>query len=522
MDPTTFTRTISSLEKVLEHADPIFLRPRKELRVTGGFSLQLQEVEFNIDNFQKIVRNMIADYTFYLDDPKHETVSLKNTNIPKSMLLDGLKSQVNDYFFLQCLVINEKNVVFHFKDPLDLDAISTLIDTAKTPYKINITHTKTKKGSPTIDVSFDDVTVLKIDPYNVIMPYDDLVQENKLSEFFRASTELVTRIHQDRLFNTDRTKIYLSNYLPIFKLVAPNAFDDVISDVLKIIKNASLSGDLPVQAEFIETKKSKLYNAKNKLYRLNLSAYPDHINYIVACPDKQELYIRFGANLDYNKISTLLKERNCYFDDQKTTTVKHSVTIQKGGGCRTKIKRRKTTEKDVLDENGNVILTLEGNNGVKLYFNQDEKTFDVATKLFSDIYYGRTFYTGWVPTSELNSDLTSNERIIITSIQSLEQIYNTLLSVDDIRDALAKGKPVPKSSLDWTINKLTDANGESFDEKVLYVLNYIDSKVDPNTFYKFGTEEVTQESIKERYSKLQNLKGRFEALVKARKAGLLV
>jgi len=64
MDPTTFTRTISSLEKVLEHADPIFLRPRKELRVTGGFSLQLQEVEFNIDNFQKIVRNMIADYTF--------------------------------------------------------------------------------------------------------------------------------------------------------------------------------------------------------------------------------------------------------------------------------------------------------------------------------------------------------------------------------------------------------------------------------------------------------------------------
>jgi len=438
------------------------------------------------------------------------------------MLLDGLKRHVSDYFFLQCVVINEKEVIFHFKDQLDLDSINTLINNTKIPYKISIDHAKTSRGVPIMEVSFDDVNVLKINPYNVIMPYADLVQEGKLNDFFRSSTELVTRIHQDRLFDVDRTKIFLSNYVPIFKLVAPNAFEDVMSEVLKIIKNSSLSGNLPDQAEFIETKKSKLYNSKNKLYRLNLKTYPDHIDYIVACPGKQELYVRLGANVDYDGKNELLKKQNLHFDDEKTITVKHSVTIQKGNGCRTKIQRRKTSKKDVLDENDTVILTLEGNNIIKLYFNQDEETFDVATKLFSDIYYGRKFYTGWMPTSELDSNLTSNERIIITSIQSLEQIYYTLLSGDEVRDALAQGKPLPKNSLDWTINKLTEASGESFDEKVLYVLDYLYHKVDPNTFYKFGNEEFTRESIKARYAKLQNLKGRFEALVKARKAGLLV
>ncbi len=515
-----FVKAIDSLEKALEdNSAPLFLRPRKALQITGGMSLQPQERELPIGDLKKTVRNVIADYVNYSDDPQHKTIHLKNTNKPGVMLLDGLKSSLEDFFFLGCVVVDKNNLVYHFKDPLDVTAIETLA-TNSLPGRVKIEHRKTNSGRNISEFYLDDLLVLTVDIYNVKMPYFSLINREKFALGFQASTELVTRIHQDRLLDGDRRKIYLSKYQPIFELVSPEAFEDKISQALKDIRQLSLSGDIPKHPDFVETVRSRKLN-KNKMYRPNVGKIADHLDYFVICPDKQEMYLKFGCNFDYDAIKEMLKAEGFRFDGEKEINTFHSITIKKGGGSRNRTWGEKKTERDVLDEEGTSMLTLTNDDSLRMSFNGSEELFNKAAKVVSDIYYGRLLYTGWVNTSELKSDLTREERIVISSLEPLVQFYIFFLEIEEAQTALAQGKRFLFSPQGWVNHKLMEAGNVNFEERVLHVLNYVDSKVSPDTFYKYGQEQSTQEKLKLYYSALQNLKGRFEALTMVRQSGQL-
>ncbi|MBI5066111.1 hypothetical protein HZA97_07790 [Candidatus Woesearchaeota archaeon] len=520
MEKEFFVKTISSLEQALQdNPNTLFLRPRKSLQKTGGMTLQLQEAEWKPDNLRKTVRDMIADYVNYSDDPQHRTAHLKNTNQPGTMLLDGLKSRLEDFFFLECMLVDKNNLIYHFKDPLDVQAIETLANNSLLG-RVNVEHKKTRSGRDVSELFIDGVLVLSIDLYNVKMNYANLVNQDKFSLGFQASTELVTRIHQDRLLDGNRRKIYLSNYQPVFKLVSPEAFEDKISQALKEIRQLSLSGDLPKHPDFVETRMSKRVSS-NKVYRPNAGKIVDHLEYLAICPDKKEMYVKFGCNFDYDAIKDMLKREGFRLDDAKEISAFKSITIKKGGGSRKRTWSSTKTKRDILDEEGNLLLSLSDKDSLKISFDGSEESFNKAAKIFGNIYYERLFYTGWVNTSELKSDLTKEERIVISSLEPLVQFYTLFLEVEEAQTAMAQGKKFLFGPQGWVNHRLIEAGNVSFEERVLHVLNYMDSKVDPDTFYKHGKEQSTQERLRTYYSALQNLKGRFEALTIARKAGQL-
>lgn len=485
-----------------------FMSVREQVSApTRRLSLQPQEVEFDTRSLEDVTLGMITEYTMYSMDNTYTTKLLKNTNHTGTMLLDGVRNHLSQYGFLKCVVVNEKDVVFQFVDPLDRKTLTELIQSSGTSYEINFKEAKTGVGTTRTAVNFDGVHMLTIGNYSVSLPYRNLVQDRRLEEGLQAALGLVTRIHQDRLFREGIRTIYFAEYQPIFKLLFPDIFEDRMTDLLEEVRRLANSGKLPETQNFQETRWSK--HTDEKRYRLVETL--DHIKYIVVSPDKQELYIRLGSYLDFRRIQDVVESSNLALSAERKGCVDDTKTIKKGGGYRTRTWRSYTISRDVNDISGRTLITFEWNSIVKLYLGQEANRFEQSARLFSQIYYGRLFYTGAVPTAHLGSDITTEERMLINYIDTLSSLYITFLQVDEEKSRNLQHKQ-PVTPIQWIAEKMAESPLKSFEERVLYVLREINNRVHPTDFAKIETKV----KLFQQYAILKNLKERFEAYTAVR------
>ncbi|MBI2129199.1 hypothetical protein HYU07_03075, partial [Candidatus Woesearchaeota archaeon] len=390
--------------------------------------LEKQEVNYDVGALEDVALGAIADYVLHSIDPAHKTTLLKNTNFTGTMLLDGITSYLPAYSLLKCMPIKKEDVLFYFKDPLNTEAIVDLLHSADLHQKISLKALKTKRGSDITELYLDNTHALTIEDYAISLPYFNLAENGRLKEGLQAAIGLVTRIHQDALFRRDIRKVYFAQYQPIFKLIFPELFEDRMTDFLRKIQELVRTKKLHENPDFKETRLSKL-NADYKKYAFDKNNLPEHLEYIVVCPDKQEAYIRFGSKFDYERIQKMLRPLNFSMSDDEKSLFKREKFIKKGGAYRKKSLRTSLKERKINDQYGSSLVALESGSIIKLYLSQDDATFERAAMIFCKIYYGRLFYTGLVPTSEISSDISKNERMFINSIDMLTKLYTTFLQV---------------------------------------------------------------------------------------------
>jgi hypothetical protein len=276
------------------------------------------------------------------------------------------------------------------------------------------------------------------------------------------------------------------------------------------VKHQNDKGEIPGLPVFSLTKSSA--TIENKRYFYN-GMRADHMAYFIACPKLNEIYIKMNSHLDHEKIDDFLKWSNLRVAYNEAREIKKTKIIKKGAGFRYKKWRVRTRERDVYDESNNKLLTFEGDNIVKMYLSQDGLVFGKAAKLFSDIYYRRLFYTSWIHTAKLSSDITAIERDLIHAIDNLEIIYKLFLEAEVVRDRLKRKEPLPATGLDWITEKMMECKSRQCNEMILHVLNAIDSRIDVNDFARYGGhEKETQETLVKFYGILKTIKGRFESI----------
>jgi len=495
----------SNIEK-----ESIFSQGSKTLADRISIRYEPEPVQFDTSALENLTLASIVDYTLYAIDKRHPTKLLKDTNYPETMLLDGITSLLPDYRFLKCIAIDDKYVHFQFKDPLNIDAFKGIVQSTNIPHRINLQESRTRGGIGQT-LYFDDVNILTIRDYTISLHYRDLVQKGKLEEGLRASTELVTKVHKDTLFRGDVRSVHFAQYQPIFKLLFPELFEDRTTELLKQMRDLARTQRLQQSKDFRETRQSQLYAHENKRYLFNKDKTPEHLEYIVACPDMNELYVRFGSNLDYTRIQEILRTQNLHLSADRREQVGHHKIIKKGGGYRIKDWKSSSISKDVLDQDGTRLSTFEGGNIVKLYLDQSDETFKQAARVFAQIYYGRLFYTSSLPTAEMRSDISKDEKMLISAIDALTSLYIIFLQVEEERDSLALRRQV-RTPFEWVAQKMSESPAKTFEDRVLYVLNEINHRVDPQDFRKYGREPDTQSLLMRHYAGLEKLKGRFEAV----------
>lgn len=490
------------------HETPIFIRqPDQGSRTTMGLALEVEEVLYDFKKLSELVLACIADYSIYHFDTTHRTDLLKDTNVPGTMLLDGIRRHLPDYNFLRSMPVSRKEVVFHFKNPLNLNAIAFVIESAGQGHSIRLRHL-TKKTGVALGVYYDNVQVLMVENYYVKFPYYTLIESGKLKEGLQSISELVTRIHQDSLFLEGSRLVHFAQYQPVLKLMWPDVFEDRLTDFIREVRQLATTQQITQHPSFKETKNSRLHERANKRYALVRDSVPEHLDYIVACPARNELYVRFSSNLDYDRIREMVENAGLTFVKEVPNVIHEQKIIKKGSGSRLKSWEYKVKHFGVYDREGNRLLTFEGQNNLRLYLGQDSSTFEKSIGILSQIYYGRLFYTGWFRTAEIDSDISPNERGVITLIDTLAGIYHLFLSVEEDRLRVQKDQMVP-TPIEWVAETMTRSPIKSPNEMVMCVLNELNRRIKPEDFSRYGSNPDTQKRLTQNYLTLQALLNQF-------------
>jgi hypothetical protein len=519
--PETAVATIAKVDRLIgklktEDRKPLFLEePASSAGLTMTMVPKTSPIDYDIKGLEEVLLGAIGEYDVYAADKEYRTELLKNTNQSKTMLLDRLRRVIPQYHFLKCVSINQNNISLSFTDPLDLDVIEELV--TETSQDLSLRPSKSKREAKIEELLWDGRPAISIADYSISIPYRKLLDEGELERGMQAATELTTKIHLDTIFNRNIRTIFLADYQPIFNILFPEIFEDRMTEFLWQIKNMK-KADFAASEDFKVTKPTR--GSQDKRYGLDKKLLPDHMSYIVVSPDKQELYIRLGSNLDYRGIDKLLKNMNLHFSEPRERKAKMTKTLKKGGGGRLKYLTYKLTERDVLTSRGYNLLTFEGNNIIIMNLNLADEVFGTAIEVVKDMYYGKHFYTGMLPSANLGSDLSDVERMVIESMNNVARLYNFFLALDeDQRRFYEIGETT--NALSWIAEKMRECpenslkgknSADVFNQRMLYVLTEMDKRVKELDPRKLGKEPATQANIVKNGKVLSTLIGRFEAL----------
>ena len=462
------------------------------------------EFDYNYSNLVNITAALIADFNMYAFDSNHKTALLKNTTHEGTLLIDGIKRYLDDYLFLKTIPVTEKEVVFQFKDPLDVPKI---IDTIKETFPNAKFETQTNKGNTRINYIKDNQIFFSLSAYSLNFPYNECIGQGNFKNALIHSTEFVTRIHQDVLFKYDIKKIDMHEYQPIFKMMSPDKFSQQLGIRLDALFDELDKFKILESKMANETKASKYSKAEKRRYALRKSFLPLHVDYIIISPDTKEYFIRFGPNLNHEKIDELIKQQKLTSESYTGQKLESAMTIKKGGGQRVIHRAYNPKSRLIKDDQGDNIAVIQGNNIIKIPV-KNVRTYDASKKFVNAIYDNWLFITNMVNTAELKSDLSLNERSIINSMDYLVKIYNFFIKEDIQKGIFAQRSKESSDGLVWIIRTMGECTKHDIKYKTLYVLNSMSQRIDPKNFRSYGESESKAIEL---YSNLQKLKGRFEA-----------
>ena len=523
-----FMNQSNELEQLISDATDIILarekEPLKECVLVrspralpfGTLSQVPAETEYPYQNLELVTLGAIVEFSANRIDPSYITESLKNASWKNTMMVDRLNGTLPDFRHLRSISIKPTSICYNFKDPLNLEALQVMVEQSNLPGSVEFVEEKNRSGKNVTNLYLDDKLLLTFKSHMVYLQNYQDCSKKELEYSVQLVSGLVTRIHQDVLLAEGIQTINFSEYRPIFEMLFPESFENILTGSLETIRELTLSGEVADHDLFRETRSSKAFNREDqKTYFLPNDNLPDHFSYLVVSPNKQEMYVRFSSNIDLSKVSEFVEEKGWNISKRKGKGKgkrSYTIPIQKGGGQRD-VKRYLPTIKALCVENdeGKVVAEIEGDNIVKLYLS-DEEDFASGSELLTTIFYKRLLYTSNVRTAALDCDLTPVEQEVIGSVGSLVGMYNLFLSVEEDRARTLGRNKKPVSSIGWVAEKMEESEDPSFPGRILNVLNEIYNRVNPSTFYRYGQEAETQERLHTSYGNLQRLIGRFEAI----------
>jgi hypothetical protein len=496
---------LSSEDQPLRNRSTVFMR---QPAIPSGISLQIlpEENRYDLNQLQEIVLGAIADYSFYIINPDHQTTVVKNArfrnglNKDNTMLLDSLNRQLGEYINLQCIAIDESSLNFHFKSPVDVEKVKEIVDNSPGNYQSRLGLSSRLKRK-TLEVGLENRVIAYLDGYNIKFPYMDLHKHDLFEDGLQASTELLIRVHQDRPFRSDIRVVNLNEYAPIFKVLFPQSFEDLITPTLNEIRESSSKGKIKVCEGLVPIKRDP------EILRLDVSF--DHIKYLLVDSKGDKIILKFGSYIDENVLSKILADENLYLGEIEKEEVVKKTVYQKGAGIGTKMIRKSIPYSPVKDSEGNNIASLF-RQSINIPINQTEQGFSKAARLASNIYYNRIFNTAWLESADLPpADLTEVEKQVINAIDTPAKIYRIFLHRDDMR-ASFEGRQELRTPLEWVCDRMRESPDNSFEGRIYHTLRTLNDRITPGLhsedFRIYGPDSP------QLYSQLQRLLGRFEGI----------
>jgi len=445
----------------------------------SSYSMQVagQEVVYDLNHLLNILLSMIAERAMIALDQKTVTQFLKNSNWSNVYTLDFLHNHLKQFIGVQCLSISGEKLCCTFKNPLD---ISKCIDILRTPQSttglISVEKTVNRK-LVNYCLQVDGVNVLAINDYSIAFFYKK--EFDNWESGLQMMAEMIIRVHQELIYRPDIQTLYMSKYNPFYRLMSPEIFEDHLTPLLEEIGQMINVGLIIDDKSFSETKKSRLYHKENKLYKFICEI--DHIKYLVVSPEKKEVYLSFKPYLDFRKIKEYAI-RNDYELVERKERVGTKTYIKKGAGNRVANGNKCLRVLDVL-KNGVKIATFDEKSIIVLYVD-NPNLFREGLNLFTAIYYGWLFYTSSIPNEEIpHSDLSSEDRIVISNIDTLMQIYMAFIAPILERENFEKSKETGEkmqsfSPGEWLINFLKNDSASLYEEKMLHLLLHMRTLID--------------------------------------------
>lgn len=468
-----------------EDIEPKYYMQRLEEQPVQTMSLRIvpSAVVFFLKRLLLILTGMIAEKAMLEIDKKTETRLLKNMVWAGVYALDQLKSSLSQYSGIKCLSVSNNKLTCTFKSPLDLGAVEDILNNPHSSINQLVVERREENRILNYYLMIDGRDVLVVSNYSISFVYK--VMADEWEEYLQMFVEIIARVHRDLLYREGLRNVFMNTYNAFYRLMSPEMFNDSeLTSWFESVRKLLFAGGIQKDKSFSETKKSALYHKTDKLYRLVQPL--SHLNYIVVCPDKQELYISFRPFFDFKAIGGYLEKTNLSLENRKEG-VAYKKVLKKGAGRRKSEGIMHITFNDVINQKKQRIASFDGQSIIVLYL-ADQEIFAEGLQLFNYIYYNWIYYTSWIPTADVpHSDLDSVDRTVITNIDTLFHIYSTFLGVILSKEYFHSDRMNTLTTKEWLINFLSIDPASRYEEKMLHLLQFMKDKINLQEFLSHTT-----------------------------------
>ncbi len=383
------------------------------------------------------------------------------------------------------------SVRVEFLDPIDLNAVTSLIQTGGLEQNLSITD---RKDEPFRDVSDSDGNRLfSYSGHSVLFPFTESLAKGQeaYEKAMKHTVDLITKIHSDVLMQNN-PDVKLHEYLPFLKegienYVADKEFATILAAMYDVSEGKA---DEKVSKYFIYTRNSKNKEQGKRTWMLKRQSRPVHVSYIISPEDKKEIIVKFDVNLDIGEIEKRIKNQAILKEKLKLSDVQE-YTLPKGTFVNGRASKYPITVpyKIVYNAEGNELLRLEGKQMLHLrpraeYSNRE---YLQAITLANDIHEQMLFYTGALRDSE-HVGLSKPEFDVINMFSKLARCHALFYPKSEIKKRVFSGLP-DQSSLEWIQEKMQETNVlEDLSKRIGYVAGEIIKQVNMGRLKQYGPD----------------------------------
>jgi hypothetical protein len=516
---------LTILEPFVTRPEDIVISQRQETR-QPHFAEQLEDTFIAMMADQAFYTNNISDTLTVL---RKVTFTGRHDGNGNSFAIDGLRRQLPDFQYIRTVSITDETLRVTFSHVFDQERIAGDLE----DFGYRTKEGKDFKERKLVTAFSPDGGMYRFGPTYVELPL------NYNSSFDTALTRFIEFVAAVRFKNnwlSDNMHVRLHKEVaPIMQIMFGDQYPrEIVSGTIASVIAAASSVENLEQIEGLnETHSSKMGRKmgarrdRERTFRVLGVDAADHIDYITIREGEPPLVtVQFNCEVDNDALRKELEkieDGRLFLTSPKTVRQmkKRYVNKSRFGGPEIRRDTVKAESFSVLNEEGQAVLTFKNSNGKSVFFiSVNEETVQDALRVMDPVYDDRMLITAVQRSREIaQTGLTAMEGEILSAFRQLTRIYRFFLLTEDEKKSyevmLETGSmievPTPEQ---WVIQQMKAAGDEAeFHERVLHVLDHLNSRISPEMFHTLGKTEETQERARQIYGELQQLKGRFDAMV---------
>ncbi|MCP4647823.1 MAG: hypothetical protein GY852_08870 [bacterium] len=489
------------------------------------------------EKLEDVLAATIVEHECHVAGEMDELTLLRSVNITGAggmqdhFAMDRLRTHLPEFPNISSIGINSKSLRATFSFFFDQDNVKGDLKSAG----FRVTEDKDGKGRRILVATAKDGGHFSVGDTFVSL---DLARKTKrFDECFTRFVEFIATTQFKSNWSKENEIVYLNKEVrPILEVMLGKDYPkNVVGGVMNsIFKMMEREDDLEATGDFRETRKSQIARAKNlqgdgeRTLRVIGSEGLEHIDYIVVKEGEDPVAIvQFDCEVDVRALDDGIgksrDKKRLFLTNPEEKRESRVSFVNKGRGRAAEVRRwAKTVEESrVLNEEGCTVLKFKNADGKSTFIVPlAPKTLWESLKALDMVYDERMFYTTTGRSREIRqSALTPLEREISVAFRNLTRMYHFFLEIEDAKRAFEVSMETGVSievptAQKWVIAKMLEAGEDvQFHERVLHVLDIMHDRIDPNNLRVYGGTKESQEKARDFYAILQQLKGRFEAMV---------